>query len=81
MPGYLPEGTVSVTSDPDEAKCILIGDLKFAEDYADTEEIAEEYSAAAEDANLMSVPFTVVINGMAYWVQATDEEPDEEPQS
>jgi len=77
VPGYLPTGTVSVTSDADEAKRMLIHELKFCEGYAESEAIAEEYNAAAEDVNLMSVPLTVVVDGIAYWVAETDEEADE----
>ena len=78
IPGYLPEGDISVTSDPNEAKDILIETLKFGEDYAATETEAEEFCHAAEDVNLMSVPLTVYVNGVAYWIQETDEEEDEQ---
>lgn len=83
-PGYLPEADVHYCETFEEAKSILIHDLKFAEDYAETEEAAENFAEAAEDVNLWSGPDSLVVDdrpdnehslGVAYWInEITDEE-------
>lgn len=75
--GRLPGETISITSDADEAKRMLIHELKFAEDHTESEGVAEEYSLAAEDVNLMSVPLAIVVNGIVYWAQEIGEDEDE----
>lgn len=78
MPGYLPDDVVHYVRTFEEAKATLIHDLKFAEDYADTEEAAENYCEAAEDVNLWSGPDSLIVEGtpdVAYWInEITDAE-------
>lgn len=84
MPGYLPESTVSVVETFEEAKAILIHDLKFQEDYAADESEAEDYCAAAEDVNLWSSPDSIYVGShpeLAWWIMETDEEVDEGDES
>lgn len=81
MAGYLPESDVYVVSTFDEAKTILISDLLFAADYADSETAAQQYDALAQDVNLWNGPDTLYVDyrsgQMAYWIEETTEEVDE----
>lgn len=81
--GYLPESDVHYVRDFDDAKAGLISDLLFAAEYEDSEDLAENLTNAAEDANLWgemdeeawlvrvdldrSIP-------MAYWIHEVSEE-------
>lgn len=67
--GYVPESDVHSVRTFEEAKAILLSELKFAEDYAESETVAEEMSAAAEDMNLWSSPDTL-------YTRTTDSEHD-----
>ena len=75
-PGYLPDNPASVRSTFEDAKQGLIWDLKFWEDYAETEDDAEDYSAAQQDVNLWSTPQTITVAGRAFWIAETDEDAD-----
>lgn len=69
MPGYMPDAEpFAVVGTFDDAKQALIDELKFAEDYANNEEEAEEYAEAAEDVNLWSGPDTIRVGNLVYWI-------------
>lgn len=69
MPGYMPDSEpFTVVGTFDEAKRALIDELKFAEDYANNEEEAEEYCHAAEDLNLWSGPDSIHVANLVYWI-------------
>lgn len=69
MPGYMPDSEpFTVVGTFDDAKRALIDELKLAEDYANSEEEAEEYSEAAEDVNLWSSPDTIRVGNLVYWI-------------
>lgn len=81
--GYMPESDVYITSDHENAKRALIDDLEFAADQADMvddHDEAEQLSGAAEDLNLISEgrEWGVIVGNISYWLNATDETPDEE---
>lgn len=79
-PGYLPDGEPYVTSDADQAKRVLIADMLFNADHTDDEAEAEELTAWAEDLNMSDVSggWSVIVADRAYWIEPTDEEPDDE---
>jgi hypothetical protein len=80
--GYSPECDVYVTDSFDSAKRALIDDILWSADYAETETIAEELAAAAEDVNLWSGPDVCYVEMIdsehciptAWWIQETEEE-------
>jgi hypothetical protein len=78
MPGYLPESEPTVCSNIDEAKRLLIGHLLRWADDVDDEVEAEDMTAAAEDVNLWSGSDTVYAAGLAWWIQETDEDLEDE---
>lgn len=83
--GYLPECDVHIVTDFAEAKSILIHDLLFAADYAETGDIGDALAGAAEDVNLWNGPDCLYVETIdsehciptAYWITETEEEPEE----
>ena len=71
MPGYLPDdGTGSVTRTFAEAKERMIDDLLFFAQYAATEDDAEEFTAVAEDLNLVNGPSWGADIGIeTFWIE------------
>ena len=69
MSGYMPDTEPTEFDSFDEAKRAVIADLKYFEDTTDNERHAEDFCAAAEDANLESRPFSYIVRGWAFWVQ------------
>ncbi len=85
--GYMPESDVHITSDIDSARRYLISEMLWHADNAETEEIAENLTSAAEDVNLWSAPggvcYVECIDSphcipTAFWICETDEMPEEE---
>jgi hypothetical protein len=80
--GYLPEADVHVVATFEEAKAILIHDLLFAADHAESEDEGDELAGLAEDVNLWNRPDTAYANYrsgyMAYWIAETGEDVDDE---
>lgn len=83
--GYLPESDPGLCATFDDAKAALIFDLGFAEEHAEDETGAENYSAAAQDVNLWSETDTdtsvyVTPNGgahtlpEAWWIEEVSDE-------
>jgi hypothetical protein len=75
MPGYLPDDpeSVYVTDSFEDAKRYLIHQLAWTENYAESEDIAEDFSAAQQDVNLWSSPCDIPIDNEVWWIQPTDE--------
>ena len=71
MPGYMPDMEPYQVDTFDEAKRCLISELKIAEDDADSEESAIEFSLEAEDVNLWSSEGTTneMPDGYCYWIE------------
>lgn len=84
--GYMPECDIYVTDTFDQAKRYLISEMLEAADYAETEQIAEELAAAAEDVNLWNGPDVCYVDMIdsehclptAWWIDVTEEELEEE---
>ena len=68
MQGYMPDSEPSEFETFDEAKRYVIRGIKLDEDEAETEEVAEELSAFAEDVNLESGEFSGRVGNRVYWV-------------
>lgn len=69
-PGYLPQN-VEEFDDFDSAKRYIIEEMeRDADDFGEqgSEDMAEDISNAAEDVNLESGPFEVLVRGIVYWV-------------
>lgn len=75
MPGCMPD-SLFVSATFADAQAATIWDLKFWEDYAETEEDAERYSAAAEDVNLWNTPQDITVAGRVFFIAETDEDAD-----
>lgn len=68
MAGYMPDSEPAEFDSFDDAKRYVIDVLKTFEDEAYVEAHAEDYCAAAEDANLENRPFSYMVRGWAFWV-------------
>lgn len=83
MVGYLPESDPWVTSDHEAAKQSLVDDLERfadqAEDGGDHTE-AEALTEAAEELSALpaDTEWGTVVGYTSFWLNATDEEPEEE---
>lgn len=89
VPGYLPDGDgpTYITDSFEDAKRYLIHEIKFQENYADDEDAAENFCAAAEEVNLWSSPQSITVDddptgshslGRAFWIMETDEEVEDD---
>ncbi len=77
VPGYMPKD-VAVVETFAEAKAVLIWDLKFQENYADSEGLAEDFCSAAEDVNLWNSPQdTDELDGEVWWIMNSDEDAED----
>lgn len=68
QPGYLPDDEVAEFDTFDEAKRYIIGEIEYMSEDAETEEDSETYSSIAEDVNLESGPFSIMVGDWAFWV-------------
>jgi hypothetical protein len=69
MPGYMPDSDPAQFESAEDARAYIIETIKRAEDEADTETLAEELCAFAEDINLESDEFSATgPDGLVYWV-------------
>lgn len=68
MPGYMPDVEPEEFDSFDDAKRHIIGEIKRAEEQAETEGSAENLCAFAEDINLQSGDFSATCEGWVYWV-------------
>ncbi|BAN92314.1 hypothetical protein X534_gp03 [Ralstonia phage RSB3] len=68
QPGYMPDDMPAEFESQDEAKRYIIGQMKYDEENAASEEVAEHLASLAEDANLESGEFSYLFNHRVYWV-------------
>lgn len=71
QPGYMPDSDPAEFETFDEAKRFIIGEMKYDEENAEREEVAEGLAALAEEVNLESSEFSYIINNRVYWVTQT----------
>ena len=70
MCGYMPDSEPYELESFEAAKKALIGDLLYwADDEALSDDIATDFTHAAEDVNLWSTPGTIIVNGWAFWIE------------
>lgn len=68
--GYMPDSKPAEFSSFDDAKRSIIWDIKnLFEEEAQTEEEAEDFCALAEEINLESNPFSLIVRGYCFWVR------------
>ncbi len=74
----MPVNTPDTHETFDEAKRDIIGRIKWGEELAETEEMAESLAAFAESVNLESAPFNLQgPDGLRYWVELNSEDAEE----
>jgi hypothetical protein len=70
MPGYMPDSDPFVFFDLGSAKRALIEDLKYSEEYAESEESAEIFCSEAESVVHVGESYTsaTMPDGLVYWI-------------
>jgi hypothetical protein len=72
MAGFMPDNTPEGFADFDDARQWIVDALKTFEDDESDEDRATNYCHAAEEVNLESSPFSITVNGYAFWVTAAE---------